>query len=96
LTGDLIDAQRAYEVGLVNRVVPRESLMDAAVAVAERLCKNGPYAMRAAKESAVRSLSLEAAFAQDFYLAGRVFGARDAVEGPRAFLEKREPRFTGR
>jgi enoyl-CoA hydratase len=95
LTGDLIDAQRAYEVGLVNKLVPADKLMDEAHELAQRLCRNGPFAMRAAKESAVRSLQLEPAFAQDFYLAGRVFATNDAAEGPKAFMEKRPANFTG-
>ncbi len=95
LTGEPIDAERAYDIGLINKVVPADKLMDEALALADRLCRNGPFAMRAAKESAVRSLVLEPQFAQDFYLAGRVFKTADAAEGPTAFMEKREPRFTG-
>lgn len=96
LTGDLLPAERAMQIGLVNTVVDGPDVLDTAMAFAQRLCRNGPLALRAIKESAVRGLGLEAAFAQDFYLSSRVFSSEDAREGPRAFAEKREPRFRGR
>lgn len=96
LTGDMIEAERAREIGLINRIVPLETLHEEAFKLAERLCKNGPLALRTAKESAVRGLQLEQAFSQDFYLASRVFYSEDAKEGPKAFKEKRPPNFTGR
>ncbi|WP_167042440.1 enoyl-CoA hydratase-related protein [Salinibacterium sp. ZJ454] len=96
LTGDRIDARRAYEIGLVNEVTSAAELMPTARRLAARLTENGPLAMRTAKESAVRGLHLESAFSQDYYLAGRVFGSHDAVEGPRAFTEKRPPQFENR
>ena len=96
LTGDPIDARRAYEIGLVNRVVPADELMPTALKLAARICKNGPLAVRTSKQIAVRSLGLEAGFVLEKALAAKVFASDDAKEGPRAFGEKREPRFTGR
>lgn len=96
LTGEPIDAQRAYEIGLVNRVVPRGEALAAAVELAEKICKNGPLAVRTAKEIAVRALGQEAGFVLEKSLAARVFESEDAKEGPRAFAEKRPPRFSGR
>lgn len=96
LTGKPIDAQRAYDVGLINRVVPAAELMPAARELAETICKNGPLAVRTAKEIAVRSLELEKGFVLERALGARVFASDDAQEGPRAFAEKRPPRFTGR
>jgi enoyl-CoA hydratase len=96
LTGQPIDSRRAYEVGLVNRVVPAGELMDAALDLAERICKNGPLAVRTAKEIAVRALGLEPGFVLEKSLGARVLASDDAKEGPRAFVEKRSPRFTGR
>jgi len=96
LTGRPIDAQRAYDVGLVNRVVPAGDVMPAARELAETICKNGPLAVRTAKEIAVRSLELEEGFVLERALGARVFSSEDAKEGPRAFSEKRPPRFTGR
>lgn len=96
LTGQPIDAQRAYQIGLVNRVVPADKLMPAAFEMAEVICKNGPLAVRTAKEIAVRSLALEQPFVLEKALGARVMNSEDAKEGPRAFAEKRPPKFTGR
>lgn len=95
LTGEPIDAQRAYEVGLVNKVVPGDKLMDAAREMAQQICRNGPLAVRTSKEIAVRGLGLETGFVIEKALAARVFASEDAQEGPRAFAEKRSPEFTG-
>jgi enoyl-CoA hydratase len=96
LTGKPIDAHRAYDIGLVNKVVPIDELMDEAIALAETICKNGPLAVRTAKEIAVRSLGLESSFVLEKALALKVLASEDSKEGPRAFAEKRPPRFTGR
>ncbi len=96
LTGDSIDAARAYEVGLVNRVVPAGYVLDAAMEVAERICRNGPLAVHTSKEIAVRALGLESGFVLEKALAAKVFASEDAKEGPRAFAEKRKPEFEGR
>jgi enoyl-CoA hydratase len=96
LTGKTIDAKRAYEVGLINEVVPADELMPAALKTAERMCRNGPLAMKTAKEIAVRSLELESGFVLEKALGARVLASEDAKEGPRAFAEKRPAKFTGR
>jgi len=96
LMGDPIDAQRAYEFGLLNRVVPAAELMPTALHMAARICKNGPLAVRTSKQIAVRALGLEAGFVLEKALGAKVFASEDAKEGPRAFAEKRKPEFTGR
>lgn len=98
LTGEPITAQRAYEIGLVNRVVPADQLLDAAVAMAETIANNAPLSVWASKQivevgtEVGRSAALHAAH-QIFY---RVYTSQDAAEGPRAFAEKRAPVWTGR
>lgn len=96
LTGRSIRAQRAYEVGLINEVVPADALLPTALEWAEELCQNGPLALQTAKEIAVRALALESGFVLEKALGDRVLASEDAKEGPRAFAEKRKPRFTGR
>jgi enoyl-CoA hydratase len=96
LTGQPIDARRAYDIGPVNQVVPLGELMPAALKLAEKICKNGPLAVQTAKEIAVRALGQESGFVLEKALGARVFASEDAKEGPRAFTEKRKPRFTGR
>ena len=97
LVGDRIDARTALDIGLVNRVVAPENVMTVAMGLAQRMARNGPLAMRAAKEVMLTSngLAFDEAFAVESRVAGRVMKSSDAVEGPRAFIEKREPRFTG-
>ncbi len=96
LTGRNIDAQRAYEVGLIYQVVPHDELMPTALKLAERMARNGPLAMKTAKEIAVRSLGLESGFVLEKALGQRVLGSEDAREGPKAFAEKRPAEFKGR
>ncbi|MGV9868748.1 enoyl-CoA hydratase/isomerase family protein [Rhodococcus koreensis] len=96
LTGAPIDANRAREVGLVNRVVPAGDLLDEALRLAESICAAGPLATRATKEIVVKGAAMETPFGIEAELAGRVFGTEDAIEGPRSFVERRAPRFEGR
>lgn len=96
LTGTNIDAQRAYDIGLVNKVVPADKVLETAMAYAEKICENGPLAVRTAKEIAVRALNNEPAFVLEKTMSARVFASDDAQEGPRAFAEKRKPVYTGR
>ena len=96
LMGRPITAKRAYEIGLVNEVVPAAELMPTALKWAETICKNGPLAVRTAKEIAVRALNLVPGFVLEKALGARVFSSEDAKEGPRAFAEKRPPKYTGR
>lgn len=96
LTARNIDANDALRWGLINRVVPRESLMEAAMETAELLCRRGPVALRAIKESALRSLSLESGLNYEAFLFDSLQNTEDAKEGLNAFMEKRKPVFRGK
>ncbi|MCA1713555.1 MAG: carnitinyl-CoA dehydratase, partial [Actinobacteria bacterium] len=98
LTADRIPAQRAYEMGLVNEVVPREQLLDTAFAWARRITKNAPLAIQATKESVLRGLAttMDEAYRIEQELSAGVFQSEDAKEGPAAFAEKRAPVWQGR
>jgi len=96
LTGRPIDAARAYDVGLVNRVVPPDQVLPEAMKLAEAICKNGPLAVQTAKEIAVRAWEHERAFVLENALFQRVSKSEDAAEGPRAYMEKRKPQFKGK
>lgn len=95
-TGDLLPVERAYALGLVNRIAPAGELLPTAIALAEAIAANAPLSVQASlavarlhaekSDSELRTLSLAAA--------DRVFASEDAQEGPRAFLEKRAPVWT--
>src|SRR5438477_9220888 len=88
LTGDTIDAARAYELGLVNAVVAPDAVLTTALAIAERIAANGPLAVAATKELVRKSASgAPDASTRLQELVPVVFGSEDAREGARAFLE---------
>jgi len=98
LTGNRIDAQEAWRLGLINYVVPQAQLMAKAEELAAAIAANGPLAVRKIKE-AVRRCSgrpLEEAFKIENECAREVMKSEDAKEGPRAFMEKRQPNYKGR
>jgi enoyl-CoA hydratase/carnithine racemase len=97
LTGDPVDARRALSLGLINQVVPAGEVMDAALALAARIARNGPLALRATKQL-VRTASTDLASARELQatLQPEVFGSADAKEGATAFIERRDPVWTGR
>jgi enoyl-CoA hydratase/carnithine racemase len=98
LTGERIDAARAKEIGLAGWVVPHESLMEEAHALAARLVRAAPLAARATKEVAVRARALPPVEAIRFGETMRRVAAatEDATEGGRAFAEGRPPEWKGR
>ncbi len=98
LTGDPIDAARAAEIGLVNRVVPEGGALEAAIELAERIAANGPLAVVATKQIAHHGgdWSPEQRWDQAAALSMPVFSSQDAREGARAFAEKRPPVWQGR
>ncbi|MEU7810900.1 enoyl-CoA hydratase-related protein [Pseudonocardia sp. NPDC049154] len=96
LGGDHVGAERAREAGLINEVLPRADVLPRAHAIAAGIAHNAPLAVRAAKEIAVRALANEPRFALEYALNARVVASEDAREGPRAFMEKRTPKFVGR
>ena len=98
LTGDPIEAQRAYEVGLVNRVVPDPELRSEAGRLARRIAGNASLSVRAAKAmvQASAGLDLDEAVEEGWRLFEPVYLSDDAQEGPRAFVERRPPVWKGR
>ncbi len=98
LTGKPITAERAYEIGLVNRLVEQAELMDAAIALAHEVLEGAPLSVKAARETVMlatemgRGAALQAARAAHEL----AYNSQDAQEGPRAFAEKRKPEWKGR
>jgi enoyl-CoA hydratase len=98
LTGDMISAQRAYEIGLVNRVVPAAELMSEAKKIAHLLASKAPIAIRYILEAVHHGLdaSLDAGQFLETALFGAIASSADMKEGTRAFLEKRQAVWQGK
>ena len=98
LVGDSITAQEAHDIGLVNYVVPASELMPRAQEFAAKIAANGPLAVRKVKEAVLRTsgLPLDDAYSVEDQCVMEVMRSEDAREGPRAFIEKREPQYKGR
>jgi enoyl-CoA hydratase len=98
LTAEAFPAERALELGLVNEIVPEDELMDRARSWARRINANAPLAVQATKESVLKALAVDMkeAYKIESALASTVFQTEDAKEGPKAFAEKRPPRWQGR
>ena len=98
LTGDFVDAATAYEWRLVEKVVPREELLDTALGIARTIAARSPVSVGVLRELArtTRDLPLEEGLRREADGFRRCLESEDGAEGVAAFLEKREPEFTGR
>jgi enoyl-CoA hydratase len=97
-TGEMVDAQTAARIGLVNSVVPQQELLDHCKKVAEKIAQRGPLAIGRAKRLVERGydMPLRAANRQEAETFALLFDTQDRAEGMKAFLEKRPARFVGR
>jgi enoyl-CoA hydratase/carnithine racemase len=98
LTGNPIDAQRALQIGLINRVVPADSLIDEALSLADEIAENAPLAVRWTKRMMKEAADLpdDEAWKLNAEAVTAVFSSADAMEGPVAFAEKRKPNWQGK
>ncbi len=98
MTGEFIDAPTAYDWGLVERVVPRDELLEVALGIARTIAACSPVSIGVLRELArtTRDLPLEEGLRREADGFRRCLESEDGAEGVAAFLEKREPRFTGR
>ena len=93
-----ITAQRAYDVGFLNKVVPAEDLMEEAMGMAQQIAENAPLAVQYFKELAYRGLNMSTQdiSALTYHMYDQLLTTEDSKEGPRAFAEKRKPNWQGR
>ena len=98
LCADQVPAQRAYEMGLLNEVCAPGQVIERALDYARRITANGPFAVRKTKESVLTGLAVDMkeAYRIESALSSEVFSSEDAVEGPKAFAEKRSPVWKNR
>lgn len=98
LTGDMVDAAEAYRIGLANKVVPLEQLLETAKKMAFTIISKGTFAVSVAKEAVLNGLELDLDRANQYEseLFGLCFATTDQKEGMQAFLEKRPAEFTGK
>ena len=98
LTAQPVTAQRAYDMGFLNKVVPGDQLMEEAMTMAAQIAENAPLAVQYFKELAYRGLNMST---QDissltYHMYDQLLTTEDSKEGPRAFAEKRKPNWQGR
>ncbi len=98
LTGDFVEAPEAYRIGLVNKVVAKDALLETALKLALKIAAKAPVAVQCAKEAVNRSLEvgLYEGLAHESYLHALTCATEDKKEGVTAFLEKRKPSFRGK
>jgi enoyl-CoA hydratase len=98
LTGRHVSAQEAKEIGLIGRIVPHGEALAEARKIAGQIAENGPLAVQAVLRSLreTEGLSEIEGLAKELEIGQPIFGTEDAREGPRAFAEKRKPKFKGR
>jgi enoyl-CoA hydratase len=96
-TGEMIDAEEAYRIGLVNRICPHEKLEEVVLDIAGRIAKQSPLALKWAKKSINMGLEagLTIGLAYEALAESLLFTSKDREEGIKAFFEKRKPEFTG-
>lgn len=98
LTAQQVDAARALQIGIVNRVVPAGEVLPCARALAAHLLECAPLAVQASKQVMLESLrraDLSSTLHENYPMAVRMLASQDAIEGPRAFADKRRPHWTG-